>query len=153
MQAAAFVGNGVNFTIPANYGNYTAQIYNVEYWNATQNQFVTGCIPGNVPMEVEVEVTDPSDSETYFNTFVVDLPSGDLGIGPDLSNGIPSQARLRRYAGRDLFGVVGRGIQSTTGRFRSRQQQRNRGVGPLADRPLDRRPQSERCDDQRVFCQ
>jgi type II secretory pathway pseudopilin PulG len=107
VQAAAFVGNGVNFTIPANYGNYTAQIYNVEYWNASQNQFVTGCIPGNVPMEVEVEVTDPSDSETYFNTFVVDLPSGDLGIGPDLSNGIPSQLVFGGTPGETATGSSG----------------------------------------------
>jgi type II secretory pathway pseudopilin PulG len=107
VQAAAFIGGGVNFTIPQNYGGYTAQIYNVEYWNASQNQFVTGCIPGNVPMEVEVEVTDTNDSETYFNTFVVDLPSGDLGIGPDLSNGIPSQLVFGGTPGETATGSSG----------------------------------------------
>jgi type II secretory pathway pseudopilin PulG len=103
VQAAAFVGGGVNFTIPPNYGNYTAGISNVEYWNGTS--FQATCIAGNVPMEVTVEVTGLG--VTYTNTFVVDLPSGDLGIGPDLSNGIPSQLNFGGVAGETSAGASG----------------------------------------------
>ena len=103
VQAAAFVGGGVNFTIPPNYGNYTAGISNVEYWNGTS--FQATCIAGNVPMEVTVEVTGLG--VTYTNTFVVDLPSGNLGIGPDLSNGIPSQLNFGGVPGETSAGASG----------------------------------------------
>jgi type II secretory pathway pseudopilin PulG len=110
VQAAAFVGGGVNFTIPANYGNYTAAITNVQYWNGTgfQATCIAGNSPGssaNAPMEITVTVT--GDNESYSNNFVVDLPSGNLGLGPDLSNGVSSQL--------DFGGVAGEATSGTSG--------------------------------------
>lgn len=90
------VGN--QLTIPPNYGNFTATISSVMYWNSTSQQWQPGCIEGsNPPLLVTVSVTD--GGQTYTNQFVVNLPSGNLGSGNDLSNGVISQLAFTQPPG------------------------------------------------------
>ncbi len=78
-------------TIPPNYGSFSASIQSVLFWNSTTSQWQTSCMHGtNPPLEVTVTVSN-GKGQTYTNQFVVDLPSGNLGSGNDLSNGIISQ--------------------------------------------------------------
>jgi type II secretory pathway pseudopilin PulG len=75
-------------TTPQNYGGYVGTVSDVEYWSATTDSFQAGCIQ-NAPLEVTIKVTGTGGP--FLNTFVVDLPSGNLGAVNDLSNGIISQ--------------------------------------------------------------
>ncbi len=99
-----YVLDNVQITPAPNYGSYTATVYNVEYWNGTG--FQTSCIPGtNPPLEVTIEVNGTGGP--YFNTFVVDLPSGNLGSSNDLSNGVISQFVFSSINGGGATGSTG----------------------------------------------
>jgi type II secretory pathway pseudopilin PulG len=95
-------------TIPPNYGNYSATVSDVEYWNATLGAFETQCTPGsnvNPPLRVTITVTGPGGP--YYNVFVVDLPSGNLGAANDLSNGTISQLVFTSPLGSGASGTSG----------------------------------------------
>ncbi|MGB8197995.1 MAG: hypothetical protein WCF25_13415, partial [Acidimicrobiales bacterium] len=99
-----YVLDNVQIVPAPNYGSYSATVYNVEYWNGTG--FQTSCIPGtNPPLEVTIEVNGTGGP--YFNTFVVDLPSGNLGSSNDLSNGVISQFVFSSINGGGATGSTG----------------------------------------------
>ena len=97
VTATTFVAAGVSFSqqttgstylAGSNYGSFTPTISNVEYWNGTS--FQTTCVPGDAPEEVTVEVQGIGMSP-IFNTFVVNLPSGNLGTAANTSTSVASQ--------------------------------------------------------------
>lgn len=93
-------------TIPQNYGSYTATVTNVQYWNSATGAFQSACIQNeNPPLEVTVQVQGPGGPFT--NTFVVNLPSGDLGSVNDLSNGTISQLEFTSLPGSGASGTSG----------------------------------------------
>jgi type II secretory pathway pseudopilin PulG len=101
-ELASVQGN-VTLTIPTNYDNYTAKIDSVLFWNGTQ--FTSSCVSNNPPLQVEVEVD--GNGEQYYNYFVVDLPSGNLGLAADTSNGVISQTVFNTQGGIPATGSSG----------------------------------------------
>ena len=100
----AFVQSNVTLSVAPNYDNYTAKIDSVQYWNGTS--FSPTCVANsNPPLQVEVEVD--GNGEQYYNYFVVDLPSGDLGIAADTSNGVISQTVFNSQQGVSATGSSG----------------------------------------------
>jgi type II secretory pathway pseudopilin PulG len=101
----AFVQNNVTLSVAPNvYDGFTAQIDSIQYWNGTT--FQTACVPdSNPPLQVVIEVD--GNGEKYFNTFVVDLPSGNLGIAADTSNGVISQSVFENQQSESATGSSG----------------------------------------------
>ncbi len=100
----AYVQNNVTLTVAPNYDGYTAKIDSVQYWNGST--FQPDCIPNsNPPLQVVVEVD--GNGEQYFNTFVVDLPSGNAGLAADLSNGVISELVFGGQTGESATGSSG----------------------------------------------
>jgi type II secretory pathway pseudopilin PulG len=103
----AYVQKWTTLSVAPNYGAFTAQISSVEYWNGTD--FTSDCADDpitNPPLQVQVEVDDNGVAYAN-NTFVVDLPSGDLGIATDLSNGVISQTVFGGLSGESSAGTSG----------------------------------------------
>jgi type II secretory pathway pseudopilin PulG len=99
-----YVLDSVQITPAPNYGNFTATVYNVEYWNGTT--FQSNCIPHqDPPLEVTIQVNGIGGP--YYNTFVVDLPSGNLGAANNLSNGVISQFVFSSINGGGATGSTG----------------------------------------------
>jgi type II secretory pathway pseudopilin PulG len=100
----AYVSSNVTLSVAPNYDSYTAQIDSVEYWNGTG--FQSTCVANsNPPLQVVIEVD--GNGEKYYNTFVVDLPSGNLGLAADLSNGVISQLVFGGQPGESATGSSG----------------------------------------------
>jgi prepilin-type N-terminal cleavage/methylation domain-containing protein len=72
-----YVLDSVQITPAPNYGNYTATVSNVEYWNGST--FQPGCIQHqDPPLEVTIEVNGIGGP--YYNTFVSTCRRGILAL-------------------------------------------------------------------------
>jgi type II secretory pathway pseudopilin PulG len=101
----AFVQSNVTLPVAPNvYDGFAPKIDSIQYWNGSS--FQSTCVPGsNPPLQVVIEVD--GNGEQYFNTFVVDLPSGNLGLAADTSNGVISQTVFENQALESATGSSG----------------------------------------------
>jgi type II secretory pathway pseudopilin PulG len=100
----AYVQNNVTLSVAPTYDSYSAKIDSVQYWNGSG--FSSTCVAdSNPPLQVEIEVD--GNGQQYYNYFVVDLPSGDLGIAADTSNGVISQTVFNSQNGGSATGSSG----------------------------------------------